>query len=286
MGQPGLHPNVFAIASKWHLLMISRLRRFYVWAVCCTATALLISFPSILLANSNADQIISSLDKHYYYPQRAGLTRLVAHVEWLSMDVASETRSFFPNPGFHFVWEKDTGGSRRHFKVTENPGLFSSEQTSHILHILENYKDHLVPRTLRKKLAKYRGKVRNPKKETINLSLETQAPDEAIQRYEFLVDSKSWRIQKIQAHQKNDPKEVEGSFKYIHRDGKWLVTESLSTFTLGGTTFSEKTNFLFKKVAGFWLAHKITQTVKRGDRTELSYIFKVKKFEINGKETP
>jgi len=262
----------------------------------------LISFPSILLADSNyldpyttrgslshtglpvgpfADQIISSLDQHYYYPQRAGLTRLVAHVEWLSMDVASEARSYFPNLGFHFVWEKDTEGSRRHFKVTENPGLFSSDQANHIL---ENYKDHLVPRMLRKKLAKYRGKIRNPKKETINLSLETQAPDEAIQRYEFLIDSKLWRIQKIQVHQKNDPKEVEGSFKYIHRDGKWLVTESLSTFTLGGTTFSEKTNFLFKKVAGFWLAHKITQTVKRGDRTELSYTFKVKKFEINGKE--
>ena len=263
--------------------MISRLRRFYVWAVCCTATALLISFPSILLANSNADQIISSLDKHYYYPQRAGLTRLVAHVEWLSMDVASETRSFFPNPGFHFVWEKDTGGSRRHFKVTENSGLFSSEQTNHILHILENYKDHLVPRTLKKRFANYIGTTRNPKKETINLSLDTQAPDEAIQRYELLIDSKSWRIRKIQIHQKNKPKEVRGSLKYIHRDGKWLVTESLSTFTLGETTFSEKTNFSFKKVAGFWLAHKITQTVKRGDRTELSYIFKVRKFKINGK---
>ena len=266
--------------------MISWFRRFHVRAVCFAAATLLISFPSILLADSNADQVISSLDKHYYYPQRAGLTRLVAHVEWLSMDVASETRSFFPNPGFHFVWEKDPGGSRRHFKVTGNSGLLSSEQTNHILHILKNYKDHLVPRTLKKKLAKYRGKIRNPKKETINLSLETQAADEAIQRYEFLIDSKSWRIQKIQVHQKSDPKKVEGSFKYIHRDGKWLVTESLSTFTLGEITFSEKTNFLFKKVAGFWLAHKITQTVKQGDRTELSYIFKVKKFEINGKEIP
>ena len=127
--------------------------RFHVRAVCFAAT-LLIFFPSTLLADSYSDRIISSLDKHYYYPQRAGLTRLVAHVEWLSMDVASETRSFFPNPGFHFVWEKDTEGSRRHFKVTGSPGLLSSEQTSHILHILENYKDHLVPRTLRKKLAK------------------------------------------------------------------------------------------------------------------------------------
>ncbi len=264
--------------------MISQLRRFHVWAVCSAAAALLVFFPSILLADSYSDRIISSLDQHYYYPQRTGLTRLVAHVEWQRMDVASETRSYLPNPSFQFVWEKDTGGARRHFKITGSPGRLSSEQTNHILHILENYKDHLVPRTLRKKLAKYRGKIRDLKKETINLSLETQAPDEAIQRYEFLVDSKSWRIQKIQAHQKNSPKEVEGSFKYTHRDGKWLVTESLSTFTLGETTFSEKTNFLFKKVAGFWLAHKITQTVKRGDRTELSYIFKVKKFEINGKE--
>ena len=264
--------------------MISWFRRFHVWAVCFAAAALLFFFPSILFADSSADRIISSLDKHYYYPQRTGLTRLVAHVEWLRMDVASETRSYLPNPGFHFIWEKDAGGSRRHFKVTKNPGLFSSEQTNHILHILENYKDHLVPRTLKKRLARYRGKIRNPKKEAINLSLETQAPDEAIQRYEFLIDSKSWRIQKMQIHQKNDPREVKGGFKYIRRDGKWLVTESLSTFTLGETTFSEKTNFLFKKVAGFWLAHKITQTIKRGDRTELSYIFKVKKFEINGKE--
>jgi hypothetical protein len=264
--------------------MIPWFWRFHVRAVCFAVAALLIFFPSILLADTNANRIISSLDQHYYYPQRTGLTRLVAHVEWLTMDVASETRSYLPNPGFHFIWEKDTGGSRRHFSVTGNSGLLSSEQTNRILHILENYKDHLVPRTLKKKLAKYRGKIRNPKKETINLSLEAQAPDEAIQRYEFLIDSKSWRIQKIQVHQKSDPKKVEGSFKYIHRDGKWLVTESLSTFTLGGTTFSEKTNFLFKKVAGFWLAHKITQTVKRGDRTELSYTFKVKKFEINGKE--
>ncbi len=264
--------------------MISRLRRFHVWAVCfAAAAALLIFSPSILLADSNADRIISSLDQHYYYPQRTGLTRLVAHVEWLRMDVASETRSYLLNPGFHFVWEKETGGSRRYFKVTESPGLLSSEQTNHILHILENYKDHIVPRTLKKRFANYLGTTRNPKKETINLSLDTQAPDEAIQRYELLIDSKSWRIQKIQVHQKNDPKEVKGSFKYIHRDGKWLVTESLSTFTLGETTFSEKTNFLFKKVAGFWLAHKITQTVKRGDRTELSYIFKVKKIEINEK---
>jgi len=264
--------------------MISRLRRFYVWAVCFAAAALLIFFPSILLANSNADRIISSLDKHYYYPQRTGLTRLVVHVEWLRMDVASETRSYLPNPGFHFIWEKDTGGSRRHFKITGNPGLFSSEQTNHILQILENYKDHLVPRTLRKKLAKYRGKIRDLKKETINLSLETRASDEEIQRYEFLIDPKLWRIQKMKIHRKNEPKEVKGGFKYIRRDEKWLVTESLSTFTLGEATFSEKTNFLFKKVAGFWLAHKITQTVKRGDRTELSYTFKVKKFEINGKE--
>ena len=264
--------------------MISRLRRFYVWAVCFAAAALLIFFPSILLADSNADRIISSLDQHYYYPQRSGLTRLVAHVEWLRMDVTSKTRSYLPNPSFQFVWEKDAGGARRYFKIIGSPSLLSSEQTNHILHILENYKDHLVPRTLRKKLAKYRGEIRNPKKETINLSLETQAPDEAIQRYEFLIDSKSWRIQKIQAHHKNDPKKVKGSFKYIHRDGKWLVTESLSTFTLGGKTLSEKTNFLFKNITGFWLPYKITQTVRRGDRTELSYIFRVKKFEINGKE--
>ena len=258
-------------------------RRFHVRAV-CFAAALLIFFPSTLLADSYSDRIISSLDKHYYYPQRTGLTRLVAHIEWQRMDIASKTRSYLPNPSFQFVWEKDAGGARRYFKIIGSPSLLSSEQTNHILHILENYKDHLVPRTLRKKLAKYRGEIRNPKKETINLSLETQAPDEAIQRYEFLIDSKSCRIQKIQAHQKNDPKEVKGNFKYIHRDGKWLVTETLSTFTLGGTTFSEKTNFLFKKVGGFWLAHKITQTIKRGDRTELSYIFKVKKIEINGKE--
>ena len=264
--------------------MISRLRRFHVWAVCfAAAAALLIFSPSILLADSNADRIISSLDQHYYYPQRTGLTRLVAHVEWLRMDVASETRSYLPNPDFHFVWEKDVGGSRRHFKVTENPGLFSSEQTNHILHILENYKDHIVPRTLKKRFANYTGTIRNPKKETINLSLETQAPDEAIQRYELLIDSKSWRIQRIQIHRKNDPKEVKGSFKYIRQNGKWLVTESFSTFTLGEKPFSEKTNFLFKNIAGFWLPYKITQTVRRGDRTELSYIFKIKKFEINEK---
>ena len=181
--------------------MISRLRRFYVRAVCFTATALLFSFPSILLADSNVDQVISSLDKHYYYPQRTGLTRLVAHVEWQRMDIASKTRSYLPNPSFQFVWENDTGGARRHFKIVGSPSLLSSEQTNHILHILENYQDHLAPRTLKKKLAKYRGKIRNPKKETINLSLETQAPDEAIQRYEFLIDSKLWRIQKIKVRE-------------------------------------------------------------------------------------
>ena len=283
MGQPDLHPNVFATAFKWRLLMISRLRRFYVWAVCFAAAVLLIFFPSILLADSNADRIISSLDQHYYYPQRTGLSRLVAHVEWLKMDVASETQSYLPNPSFQFVWEKDTGGSRRHFKITDNPGLLSSEQTNHILDILEIYKDHLVPRTLKKRLANYTGTIRNPKKETINLSLDTQAPDEAIQRYELLIDSKSWRIQRMQIHRKNDPKEVKGSFKYIRQNGKWLVTESFSTFTLGETTFSEKTNFLFKNIAGFWLPYKITQTVRRGDRIELSYIFKVKKIEVNEK---
>ena len=42
-------------------------------------------------AQPGADEILSQLDKNYYYPQQTGLSKLRARVIWEKLDVASDS---------------------------------------------------------------------------------------------------------------------------------------------------------------------------------------------------
>ncbi len=61
------------------------------------ASLWLLSYPSISSAESEIKNLLNKLDSHYYYPQKEGLTSLVADLLWEQQDTSSEQIKFFKN---------------------------------------------------------------------------------------------------------------------------------------------------------------------------------------------
>ena len=66
------------------------------------ASLWLLSYPSISSAESEIKNLLNKLDSHYYYPQKEGLTSLVADLLWEQQDTSSEQIKFFKKPDFQF----------------------------------------------------------------------------------------------------------------------------------------------------------------------------------------
>ena len=64
-------------------------------------------------------------------------------------------------------------------------------------------------------------------------------------------------------------------FRYKKLDGKWVVAESKSRFTMDELDYQEKSTYRYKKFDEIWLVHRIDQVLKQGNKIVQSHRFKI-----------
>ena len=241
----------------------------------------LLSYPSISSAESEIKNLLNKLDSHYYYPQKEGLTSLVADLLWEQQDTSSEQIKFFKKPDFQFKGKlKNHSYEKKIISSPRNSNLSGAEKTEHI-NVLNNYLDVFLPNTLYEKFSNYEGQIKYQSKKSLVLHLREKASTRNTKNYELFVDTKKWRITKIRIRQKPEPISIEGNFFYTHRGGQWVVAETLSKFTFNDQTYIEKTKYTYKTLQNFWLVHKIKQTVRQGDHLIRSYRIQLNDYKVN-----
>ena len=115
------------------------------------ASLWLLSYPSISSAESEIKNLLNKLDSHYYYPQKEGLTSLVADLLWEQQDTSSEQIKFLKKPNFQFKGKlKNHSYEKKIINSPRNSNLSGAEKTEHI-NVLNNYLDVFLPNTLYEK---------------------------------------------------------------------------------------------------------------------------------------
>lgn len=254
-------------------------------SACLLRLQLLLGFSSFLLILSNSafsqspDAFIQKLDSHYYYPSQSGLKKLSVKVKWLQKDLKSTQLSFISHPEVLFFWNADSG--ERRFIVDPRLRDLTKARRSEIENFFLNYREAILPRRLSQTLSGF--KPSPPNKAYFKTTVVYQSPfkSDEIQKYSLDINSEHWRISKIDLERKTQPRNVVSDFKYIQKEGKWLVSETLARFDVGRDSYTEKTSYTYKKQAGFWLPEKINQVFKRGDHVQYIYRFLFSDYQIN-----
>ena len=234
-------------------------------------------------AQPGADEILTQLDKNYYYPQQTGLSKLRARVRWQQLDVASASGKFLRNPDFIFSWIDNGGIGIRNFKIAGDPDKYSIERKLELKSQIKNYGELIIPLTIMQKFSKYSRSCYSPKcshlnkwgKERLSLLLNADSDDESITSYFLVMDKKEMKIERIRFKQQFAPYEVHGTFRYKKLNGKWVISESKSRFTMGELDYQEKSTYRYKKFDEIWLAHRIDQVLKQDNK-----IFQFHRFKI------
>ena len=241
----------------------------------------LLSYPSISSAESEIKNLLNKLDSHYYYPQKEGLTSLVADLLWEQQDTSSEQIKFFKKPDFQFKGKlKNHYYEKKIINSPRNSNLSGAEKTEHI-NVLNNYLDVFLPNTLYEKFSNYEGQIKYQPKKNLVLHLREKASTRNTNNYELFVDTKKWRITKIHISQNQEPRNIEGKFFYTRRGGQWVVAEATSEYMVNSQTYTEKTEYSYKRANTFWLVHKIKQTVRQGDHLIRSYRIQLNDYKVN-----
>ena len=244
-------------------------------------------------AQPGADEILSQLDKNYYYPQQTGLSKLRARVRWEQLDVASGSEKFLRNPDFMFSWNDNGGIGIRDFKITGDPEKYSIERKLELESQIKNYSELIIPLTLMQKFSRYSRSCYSSKcselaqwgKKRERLILSTDPDDESATSYFLVIDKKEMKIDKINLKQQSAPYKVNGTFRYEKLDGKWAIAESKSRFTMGELdsqekstgelAYQEKSTYRYKKFEEIWLVHRIDQVLKQGNKIVQFHRFKI-----------
>jgi hypothetical protein len=245
------------------------------------ASLWLLSYPSISSAESEIKNLLNKLDSHYYYPQKEGLTSLVADLLWEQQDTSSEQIKFLKKPNFQFKGKlKNHSYEKKIINSARNSNLSGAEKTEHI-NVLNNYLDVFLPNTLYEKFSNYEGQIKYQPKKSLVLHLREKASTRNTNNYELFVDTKKWRITKIHISQNQEPRNIEGKFFYTRRGGQWVVAEATSEYMVNSQTYTEKTEYSYKRANTFWLVHKIKQTVRQGDHLIRSYRIQLNDYKVN-----
>jgi len=245
------------------------------------ASLWLLSYPSISSAESEIKNLLNKLDSHYYYPQKEGLTSLVADLLWEQQDTSSEQIKFLKKPNFQFKGKlKNHSYEKKIINSARNSNLSGAEKTEHI-NVLNNYLDVFLPNTLYEKFSNYEGQIKYQPKKNLVLHLREKASTRNTNNYELFVDTKKWRITKIHISQNQEPRNIEGKFFYTRRGGQWVVAEATSEYMVNSQTYTEKTEYSYKRANTFWLVHKIKQTVRQGDHLIRSYRIQLNDYKVN-----
>ena len=245
------------------------------------ASLWLLSYPSISSAESEIKNLLNKLDSHYYYPQKEGLTSLVADLLWEQQDTSSEQIKFFKKPDFQFKGKlKNHSYEKKIINSARNSNLSGAEKTEHI-NVLNNYLDVFLPNTLYEKFSNYEGQIKYQPKKNLVLHLREKASTRNTNNYELFVDTKKWRITKIHISQNQEPRNIEGKFFYTRRGGQWVVAEATSEYMVNSQTYTEKTEYSYKRANTYWLVNKIKQTIKQDGHLILSYRLQLNDYKVN-----
>jgi hypothetical protein len=224
------------------------------------------------------DPLLQKLDSYYYYPSQLGLNKLTVKVRWLQKDLAASPSRFISHPEAQFSW--DTANDVRVFQVVSDRKELSQTQKEEVENFFQNYKEVILPRRLTQTLSGF--KQNQPSNAFFKTTVEYQSPykHDEIQTYSLDINSEYWRISQITLARKSPPHNVNSKFKYIQKEGKWLVSETLTRFNVGKNTFFEKTSYTYQKTMGFWLPSKINQVFKKGDDVLHNYQFLISDYLI------
>ena len=255
-----------------------RTKRFY-FSLYLLLLGVLSPFLPCSAFSQSSDPLIQKLDSYYYYPSHLGLKKLTAKIHWLQKDLKAAESKFISHPAVLFSW--DTQSDVRLFQVDPKIKGLAKNKKEEIESQLRNYGEVLLPRSLSQTLAGFKPKQAD--KAFFKTTVVYQSPykSDEIQTYSLDIDSEQWRISKIDIARRTPPHNVTSRFKYIQKEGKWLTSETLARFDLGGVSYSEKTSYTYRKIMGFWLPVKIDQDFKKGRDVMHSYRFLLSDHQIN-----
>ena len=225
-------------------------------------------------AQPEADEILTQLDQNYYYPQQTGLSKLRARVSWQQLDVASGSGKFLRNPDFMFTWMPSGYEEIRDFEFVGDPAKYSIHELE-LKSQIKNYGELIIPLTLRQKFSKYSGQLTKKSRGRESLLLSANSDGESVTSYQLIINKKEMKIETIRFKQRFDPHEVSGMFRYEKLDGKWVVADSKSRFTMDELDYQEKSTYRYKKFDEIWLVHRIDQVLKQGNKIVQSHRFKI-----------
>ncbi len=248
-----------------------RIFQFWVFVllVCC-------SCPPSALAQKNSNQILRKLDSAYYYPQRNGLTGLIATVVWEKGGFGG--KNYEANPSVKFSW--NSVSDSRTFKVTGQSLKVPDEEQNSLLHFFSNYKEVLLPQTLTEKFSRYSGKVSHGNFGT-RINFEIDDFQDGVSRYSLFINDKQRNVSRMLIDRIEAPTKVTGVFKYIQKNEHWLVSESVARFNFSGQPHVEKTVYYYGQIENIWLVNRIVQTLSKEDKEISRFIFKVKDYLLN-----
>lgn len=225
------------------------------------------------------DTLLQKLDSHYYYPSQLGLKKLRAKVKWLQKDLESSQLNFISHPEVLFFWNVESG--IRRFQIDPRLKDLTTGRKEEIKNFFLNYREAILPRSLNQTLSGFEFKgTQKFHSQTIAEYQSSRSNDEN-QKYFLNIDQKYWRISKFNIERKVPPYQVVSHFKYIQKEGRWLVSETLARFDMGRDSYSETTSYTYRKIDGFWLPRKINQTLKKGPNLVHSYLFLLSDYHIN-----
>jgi len=239
------------------------------------------SIASASNAQPEIKNLLIKLDKNYYYPQKKGLTSIFAELLWEQQDTSSDKIKFFKKPDFQFKGKLENNiYIKKIIPSAENSNLLDAEKTEYI-NVLNNYLDAFLPNTLYQKFSNYEGQIKNQQKKSLVIHLREKASIENTTKYKLFIDTEKLRISKIHIRQNQEPKNIEGEFFYTRRGGQWVVAETISEYMVSSQTYTEKTEYSYKRENTFWLVNKIKQTIKQDGHLILSYRLQLNDYKMN-----
>jgi hypothetical protein len=240
-------------------------------------------FPYESSAQSKVEKLLNQLDKNYYYPQNKGLKRISLRLEWHQENAQSEKIFTIKKPDFLFKGELHDGVFVKKIKIFDNSENLTNKENFEDISFLNNYLDTFIPITLREKFLSFKGTIGSKKRKEIVVILKNKETKDNFSEYKLFIDTENRRISKIIFRQGREPKKVEGKFIYTQKDGKWVVTETVSIFKINDHEYIEKTKYKYKSLESFWLVYDVDQTVMKGGSKVLTYNFTLKDYKLYSK---
>lgn len=229
--------------------------------------------------SQSSDPLLQKLDSHYYYPSQLGLKNLTAKIKWLQKDLAASPPKFIAHPEVLFHWDADSDA--RTFQIAPRSIEMTEAKKEEVKQFFLNYREAILPRSLKQMLSGFKLNGTSKSQSWTVAEYQSLRTQDEIQKYILYVDPKKRRISKFDIERKTPPYKVSSHFRYIQKEGQWLVSESRARFESGRDSYSETTSYIYRKVLGIWLPAKINQVLKKGRDEVSSYRFLLSEYQVN-----